>query len=846
MNVTIPTFPHTPGPPELVAPAGDWDCLRAAAANGADAIYFGLTSGLNARARATNIGPDELPRLMAFLRARQVKGYVTLNTLVFSSELEQAERTIRTVAAAGVDAVVVQDLGMAQLVRAVCPELPVHASTQMSLTSAEGIAAVERLGLRRVILARELTIDDVAKIRQQTTMPLEVFVHGALCVAYSGQCLASLSLGGRSANRGLCAQACRLPYELLCDGREVDQGDKPYLLSPHDLAAYDLLPRLIAAGVSGLKIEGRMKTPEYVANIVRHYRLAIDTAWSGRPVEFTPRQIEEMELSFSRGFSHGWLEGCDHKALVPAVSSANRGVLLGRVKAVRRGRVTVELRCSVKRGDGVVFETDPQDENPPGGRVYEIFRNGQPLVEVSPPDSVELAFQHGAFELNMLRPGQAVWKTDDPHLTGRLRKTYQNDVPLRRIALDLLVVAEVGRPMGVLVKASSGVECHLESPEPLVEARKHAITEELLTEQFGRLGGTNFELHTLEANIVGRPMVPLSALGKLRRQMVDSLDALFAQPPARRLAEGSMLETLRRAGCAGQSVTTVDHAEPGRHSRPYDVPDGKGPTLHVLCRSLDQLQAILAEGVRSVMVDFKNLREYPDAVERAHQAGAIILLATPRIQKPDEAGIFPALLRYEPDGILARNLAGLHFYSQACVPVVVDFSLNATNELTMQFLRESGAQRVTAACDLNREQLMDLATAVPPEWLEVVVHQHMPMFHMEHCVFCAMLSPGRNKTNCGRPCDRHEVRLRDHMGAAHRLTADVSCRNTLFNAVPQSAAEAVPSLVRHGVRHFRIELLDDAPAEDLARTIRLYRDLLAGQLSGKEVRRQLKAGSPPK
>jgi len=804
MNVTIPPFPHTPAPPELLAPAGDWDCLRAAAANGADAVYFGLTSGLNARARATNLRPEELPRVMAFLRARQVKGYLPLNTLVFSSELEQAEQTIRTVASAGVDAVIVQDLGMAQLVRAVCPELPVHASTQMSLTSAEGIAAVERLGLSRVILARELTIDDVARIRRQTTMPLEVFVHGALCVAYSGQCLASLSLGGRSANRGLCAQACRVPYDLICAGRLMDLGDKRYLVSPHDLAAYDLLPRLIAAGVNGLKIEGRMKPPDYVANIVRHYRLAIDAAWSGRPVEFTPRQVEEMELSFSRGFSHGWLEGPNHKTLVPAVSSANRGVLLGQVKMVRRGRVTVELRCAVTRGDGVVFETNPQDENPPGGRVYEIFRDGQPLMEAAPPGGAELAFQHGAFDLNAIRPGQAVWKTDDPHLTGRLRKTYQNDVPWRRIALDLVVEAEVGQPMKVAVKTSSGQECRFLSSEPLAEARKHPLSEGLLAEQFGRLGGTNYQLRTLDARVVGTPMAPLSVLGKLRRQMVEELDRLVATPPIRRLAEGSVLESLRDGLRMFPSPTQRERA-----------------AFHVLCRSLVQLEAVLAEGVRSVLVDFKNLHEYREAVQRAHEAGATIFLATPRIQKPEDAGLFPSLLRAEPDGILARNLAGLHFYRQAGVPVVADFSLNAANELTVRFLHESGAQRVTVSHDLNREQVLALAGVVPPEWLEVVVYHHMPMFHMEHCVFCAVLSPGTNRTNCGRPCDRHEVRLRDHRGVAHRLTADASCRNTLFNAVPRSAVETVPALLQRGVRHFRLELLDDLPTEVLARLLTL-------------------------
>jgi putative protease len=200
-------------------------------------------------------------------------------------------------------------------------------------------------------------------------------------------------------------------------------------------------------------------------------------------------------------------------------------------------------------------------------------------------------------------------------------------------------------------------------------------------------------------------------------------------------------------------------------------------------------------------------------------------------------------LRHGSDGILVRNFAGLLFFALERVPLVADFSLNATNELTVDFLRRQGARRVTASYDLNRDQLLDLVAAVPPDWLEIVVHQHMPMFHMEHCVFCSVLSPGTNKHNCGRPCDTHAVRLRDRVGMEHPLHADVGCRNTLYNAVPQSGAEVVPQLVERGLRDFRIELLADAPADEIARTIDLYRELLAGRSSGKAVWSALRAAN---
>ncbi|MFM8292313.1 MAG: DUF3656 domain-containing protein, partial [Planctomycetia bacterium] len=777
--------------PELLAPAGDWDCVRAAIENGADAVYFGLDAGFNARARAANFPLADLPRLMATLHRRGLKGYAALNTLVFSAELAGFERVARACADAGVDAALVQDVGAARRLREIVPALPLHASTQMTLTSAETIALAEELGIERVVVARELSLDEIRAIRRQTALPLEVFVHGALCVAYSGQCLTSESLGGRSANRGQCAQACRLPYDLVCDGKDVELGIQKYLLSPQDLAAYALVPDLVASGVAALKIEGRLKTPEYVANITRHYRVAIDSAVAGRPVAFTPREVEEMELSFSRGFSPGWLHGCDHKMLVPADSSAKRGVRLGTVAEVRRGRVAIELAPGlaggVKRGDGVAFATGATSDDAIGGRIYEVFQAGQSLLEPVTTGRVELAFGRDALDLDAIQPGQAAWKTDDPQLTARLRKTFTADAPLRRQPVDLHVVAAEGEPVRVAARTALGVVCEVASAEPARTATKHPLDEATLRDQLGRLGGTAYELGALAADIQGRPMLPFSLLGRLRHDLVAALDAAAVAGVPRRAPAASPTREPRHASQAESSPS----AAPAR---------GTLPTLHVLVRSLAQLQAALELGEQSLAADFADIRQYREAVAAARAARATLLLATPRIQKPDEMGIFQLLAKQEPDGILVRNWAGLRFFRDRGLPVVGDFSLNVTNEHTANFFVQAGCGRVTASYDLNREQLLDLVAATLPERLEVVIHQHMPMFHMEHCVFCAVLSPGTNKTNCGRPCDEHAVKLRDRIGVEHPLTADVGCRNTLWSAVPQSGAEVVPTLLARGLR----------------------------------------------
>ncbi len=816
--------------PELLAPAGDRTCLVAAVENGADAVYFGL-HGHNARARAANFDPGDLPEVMAMLHRRGVKGYVALNTLAFPRELPGLEATIKGVAEAGVDALIVQDVGLARLIRAITPDLEIHASTQMSVTAAEGVRLAKELGCSRVILARELSLREIAQVRETSELPVEVFVHGALCVAYSGQCLTSEALGGRSANRGECAQACRLPYEIVSDGEVRDLGPVKYLLSPQDLAAYDLVPKLVELGVASLKIEGRLKTPEYVANITRHYREAIDAAAAGRPDAIGPDAVREMELSFSRGFSHGFFDGDNHKILVRGDHAKKRGVFVGSVTAVVGRRIRLDLAAPVKPGDGLVLDGDDAANTPEqGGRVYEVARvagsrTGRLAATPAGPEGLaagpaELGFGGRDLDVRLVRPGQRVWKTDDPELTRRLRQSFEGP-PRRKVGLDLAVRARVGEPLRLEARAGNGAHARVEADAPLGVASNRPATVEDLRDQVDRLGGTIYELADFSAEIEGGPLVPRSVLNALRRDLVARLDA-GPVAPARAIVEGSALEALR--------PPTVD---PTTEAGP--------PALSALCRTVAQVEAAVAAGVATIYADFPEIKRHGEAVAAARKvAGTSIYLATPRIQKPGEANIFRYLARQGADGLLVRNAGGLQHCAEHEVPFVADFSLNAANELSVAYFRGRGALRVAASYDLSFDQLDDLLRAVPPAWLEVVIHQQIPMFHMEHCVFCAFLSPGTDKTNCGRPCDVHDVKLRDRVGMDHPLKADVGCRNTLFNAVPQTAAEYLPRLLARGARHLRVEFLDDAP-DAVARTLALYAEAIAGRRDPKTLWRDLKA-----
>ena len=797
--------------PELLSPAGNWECARAAVANGADAIYFGLPR-FNARLRADNFSDDDLPELMKFLHQHGVKGYVAFNTLIFTGELADAEQQLRAIDAADVDAVIVQDLGLARMVKEITPGLRLHASTQMTITSPEGLEFAKRLRIDQAVLGPELSLRELERFHanEHPELPLEVFVHGALCVAYSGQCLTSESLGRRSANRGECAQACRMTYQVVVDGEIRDMGDKRYLLSPQDLAAVNEIPRLIELGVRSFKIEGRLKTPEYVAGVTSVYRKAIDAALKN--AEAAPVSADDLytlEMTFSRGLYPGWMHGVNHQELVGARHGKKRGAFVGTVKAVGDEHVEIEpTEVALKPGDGVVFENPADTDHEQGGRLYGVAHN-------------RLEFQHGKIRFEGIHPGTRVYKTNDPALDKRLRQSFEGDIPTRKqTRLDLTFRGAAGQPLEVscgAVKIASSV--------PLQTAVKRPLDETILREQFGRLGGTSFELGSVAVHLEGAVIVPVSELNRMRRALVEALSASDTAEATR----------------PGQTLSTAADLLPKQSS--LSKPQDETATLHVLCRSFEQLDSALKAGVPRIYADFEDIRLYSDVVKRVREhGGSEIWLATPRIQKSGEAGFFKLISRAEPHGVLIRNLGAIQFFKDEGLPVTGDFSLNVANPLTAQILIEAGLRQLTISYDLNLEQVIDLLRAAPPEWFELTLHQHMPMFHMEHCVFAAFLSTGTDATNCGRPCEKHRVHLRDRTGVEHPLKADVGCRNTLFNAVPQTGARFFADLLTAGLRHFRVELLEEG-RDDAARTIRLYQDLLSGGSTGDEIWRDLNAQS---
>lgn len=840
-------IPATARKPELLAPAGGRAQLEAAVWAGADAVYFGLADGLNARVRATSFTVAELSATMDYLHERGVRGYLALNTLVFDEELATATAHIRAAAHAGVDALIVQDIGLARLARTIAPALPLHASTQMSITDADGVAFAHHLGVRRVVLGRELSLAEIARVCATTTLDVEVFVHGALCVSYSGQCFSSEAWGGRSANRGQCAQACRLPYDLIVDGQIATPTDLHYLLSPQDLMALEQLPGLLHAGVRSLKIEGRLKGPEYVIATVTAYRAAIDDLWSqhqsGAPLAAElPRstaQRRRLAQVFSRGqgatadgLSPGFLTGPQHQSLVIGRNPRHRGVFVGTVTGVTARGVRLELQGPIKRGDGVVFDHARPQSREMGGNVHLVLdptghsRDGEP--DRGP---VELVFGTD-FDAARVHPGDLIWRTRDSAQDAGTHFDPQR--ASHPIAVDVQISGGLGTALRLCLRDADGHEGCVRTAGTLVAASGGGLDDARLAKAIGQLGDTPFMVSQLH-NALDRNGGPLFiAPGEIKAARRTAVTALLAARRAHHRDDG--LDTrpvLTQLLPQPAAVTATDQ-----------------PAISLLCRSKAQVEAALAvPGIGELVLDFLEVHGLKEACAWVREQGLALVVAAPRVFKPGEDRLWRHYCRLAPDALLLRSPgllwrlqqlggAGAELDDGAHIPALHgDFSLNAANLLTVSLLLQHDLRRLTLTHDLNADQVAALLRGLPAAQracIELIAHHHLPIFHTEYCAFARFLSDGNSYRDCGRPCETHRLHMRDSRGADHLLLADIGCRNTVFNAAAQSAAPVLGALRDAGLQHIRIELVDE-PGDEVAGIVGAYQELLAGRIDAKTV-----------
>ena len=785
---------------ELLLPVGNMEMCLAAVHYGADAVYIGVPF-FNARGRSADFSLEELQEMIELCHLYGVKVNLAFNVVIFQNEYPKVIELLEQILPMGPDAFIVQDLGLASLIRHMAPEQRIHASTQMTVTNADAIKLVDDLKIDRFVLGRENSLNEIKLIRSQTEKELEVFVHGALCVAYSGQCFTSESLGGRSANRGQCAQSCRLEYELWVDDEKKNLGNQKYLVSPKDLMGIEEVGTLKELGVDSFKVEGRLKTPEYVATAAKNYREVLD----GKPLKLNSR-LNDLSTTYSRGFFSGWFHGVDHQRLVDGTYSAHRGLEVGSIKSLKKNIVTLESTTELKAGMGLLFV----GKSEVGSKIFAAKKNGKDWEVELVSKNLELV------------PHMKVFINSNEPRDKELQKGWHSREHQKKISLKFFVEGRIGEALIAAATDPEGRVVRVYSSSTLSEAQSRPLTPEAISDELSALGNTVYLMHDFEAQVQENLFLNHKELKIMRRDLVEKMNALRVK------RENSGLRSFSFPQKKSQLSLT--------------------PGLNIVLRNFEQVSGFaesfssfqdFKQNIKAVILDFEFGKDYAKSIQLIKGLGLVAGIATTRILKPQEYYNLNTIIRNEPDLILVRNLGALEYLRQkTTIPLIGDFSLNVTNALSLEYLANKGLGTVNASYDLNQTQLFDFIEASDPSHIEVTLHQYMPEFHMEHCVFAAFLSEGHSFRDCGKPCEKHEVKLKDPYGNWHFLKADHECRNTFFKATPQSAGFLVKDLIEKGVSTFRLEALSEKPQE-INLKILTYLKLITGKITSEKAVEEL-------
>ena len=820
--------------PELLLPVGTREMLEAAVNNGADAVYFGVPHW-NARGRTEDFTFDDVRDMIRYARIHGVRTFLAMNVLVFERELQELPEFLEKIISLEPDAFIIQDIGLARLIRAICPNQEIHASTQMTLASAEGVNLVKSIGFNRAVLARELSVKEIAAIKAATDLELEVFIHGALCVSYSGQCLTSENFGGRSANRGQCAQSCRLPYRIFVDGKEYRDTDAQYLFSTRDLCALPKLPELEEIGVNSLKVEGRLKSPEYVAAVSRAYRKALNRI----PLDTT--DMEPLEVLFSRGLTTGWLDGDNHQELVNGTFSNHHGMVLGQVVKADRGQVIVgldsaicdagEKACYPQLGDGILFENAALGVSI-GSRLYAAQVTHLPHAKRGDPKLLKLEFGR-EFDTRQIAVGMQVYRNDSPALERELRKTFTDREQIVRLPVQMTLSGKIGGPLKLSVYDTPRNAVEVEADFTLEEARNKGndadkALRELAQKELSALSSTAYQLKHLDIQVDRGAFIPGKILRTLRQAAIEKLDE--------KRTEWKALNPSAEAGRTFLNETRVKFKSAAAPTSGTTFASAR-PIISVLVRNPDQIAALEGLAIENVIMDFDWGVKYDTPLEQIRELGFKAGMATLRIHKPGESHYLKNILRLCPDFALVRNLGALSILKESGIPLTGDYSLNAANSASYDWLLSQGLTTLHPSWDLNSTQLFDLLENIDGERLELTLHQYMPAFHSEYCAFARALTTGRRFPECDKICTKHKVEILDHKGERHFLQSDAECRNTLFVGKPQSALKLLPRLRTAGVNHFRLEMLTE-DAETVRRKVLIYTQAIRGKIAIEEAIRE--------
>jgi putative protease len=810
--------------PELLAPAGSLDAVRAAIANGASAVYLGVDR-FNARDEGAQLTFDDLDQACAMARSRGVRVYLTLNILIKPAELVDALLHLGEAIDRGIHAVIVQDLGLIRLIQRAYPGFEIHGSTQMTVHDVSGARLARDLGIERVVMARENTLEDLRAVRGAVPeLGIETFVHGALCISYSGQCLMSGMISERSANRGSCAQSCRKDYVLRNDttGDVLDRG---YLISARDLAAHDVLPDLAEIGVGCLKIEGRKKKPEYVAVAVEQYRAVLDGIEAGHPGPAEPSQVQDLVQIFSRGFTVGMYRGRSGRDHVTRTQPDNRGTELGVVVGWERGELVIEVSQPVECGDGLGFEPPAGSNRDAIGFSVERVRTLAARTGIS---------RQSIAARTRVPVGWRVVRTSQAALLARARAAVERTpLPVRRLVpVHATIAGHAGGRLRGHFRAAKA-EVAVESSLELSRASRHGLDAARLREQLGRLGGTPFTLGTIESSGLGDDLfLPVSELNRVRQEAIEQLIL------QRDWAEDARLRE-RRAGIE-RLVAEVSPARPAQRVT-QDVDQGApdapscadGIRLVAEVFQVDDARSAAAAGATEVVLDPFLRHPLPPASrvralrDELESTGVTLRLRTPTIVRPEDRPSLDKWLALETPietghvGLACELAAGGR-------DVVADYAVNVFNPHTAAALFARGIQRLTASVELTAQELGELVRPWGGSGFDVIIYGRPEGMTIEHCVLSAAFD--REPTTCRDLCVQAHplVSLDDPAGYTFPVATDTDCRNRLLHSRPIEASEFVPTLWRSGIRGFRaIFNVPGEPIDSLVSAYRLQLDALS-------------------
>lgn len=792
---------------ELLSPVGNMDCMRAAVQNGADAVYFG--SGFSARAFASNFDGNDLKCAIEYAKLRGVQTHLTLNTLIKNDEFENAFSVAQMAYNYGIDAIIVQDLGLANLLINSFPNIAIHASTQLTAHNLDGVLSLQDMGFRRVVLSRELTLEEIEYITKNSNVEIETFIHGALCISYSGQCLFSSMVGGRSGNRGKCAQPCRLPFSLIDEkSSKLDSG---YLLSTRDLCGLDFIPNLINAGVTSLKIEGRMKSPEYVATVTKIYRKYIDLAYSNEPyvVEDSDRKL--LALAFNRGgFSNGHLSKDYNKNLVFKEKQNNCGLFLGTIEKynAKKGLITFKCAESLHIGDSIATQNEQGSY-----KISELMLKNTNIKESKCGDVVTIGRMKGN-----IKPGDKLYKISDSIITSEIRSTFSENSENRKVKLIFNSKFALNKPIELSIKSNSNIDVYkdlninITSSKCPEQAKNSGLSKENIIKQFSKTNNTPYEFCEFNIELEDNLFLPNSVLNELKREVLSKVKAFAISNISRNLGNKNLLSRINSYTETSTSTLKIALLLNNLNLESYDN-----------LQKIDKLY---------IPLKFFINQNYCDKIKYLSNKASLYIYL-PTIMRNNYNKLFAnnlenIITNFDIHGFVVSNISGLYIIKKLTekynknFEFISNYTLNVYNSYSAYELQKRGITTVTLSPELDKEGLISLCNSTSNS--ELIVYGNLPLMNMNYCLFG---TSNKCYSNCKHTCNsNNKYYLNDRMNVNFRIIPDnIDTVTIIYNS-------KITSIVsdEFNVSSLRIDILDESIDEinKIINTVK-YRKKLEGK-----------------